>query len=353
MGNSIKYKNSNDLNNKINVIAANLILSQSLKDIIKTTNINDYEQLLKLIYKIINNSFNNENILLLSKQINIKTNKNHNELSIEISKYYVKILNLFNFIIMNLNNNLKDKPNNEMIINTEMNNLCYNKLSSILYNNNLINNINDCNNMNDDKKHIYDNFVFNDLEKLYFDVFDYEKGEFNNMTDYMKNIYKNDLNNFYCIVNNKKSNTEIKSFKDISLLNLKNTCNNGELFNEIYSQNNKNKLFSKYIENIHNIKKNIKYNQKKLIDIIDYIFIIKDCKIFINNNLNINKLDDFIIQTKDIIINIYDNCEKYYNRSILIYDAIIDNINLDVNQKRIDNIKNNIELLNSNSNINI
>ena len=45
------------------------------------------------------------------------------------------------------------------------------------------------------------------------------------------------------------------------------------------------------------------------------------------------------------------NYDKYYNKGILIYDTIIENIKLDTNYKKIENIKKNIELLNSNQNI--
>jgi len=346
MGNNIKY-NNNDLTKNINLIATNLILSQSFKDIINIKNVNYYNKLLKLTSKNIKKYLNNDNIHKLSKELKINTNQNNNNLSIEISKYYIKILNIFNsIVIMNSCFFNKNKNKNFYDLKFILENFLFDDLKNLY-----IDIFDDDDVVYCNSKIIYDHDLFNDLEKSYFDVYDYEKEEFNNMSNDMKKIYKNDLNNLYTIIHNKKSNIEINSFKDISLLNLNNFSNTSEMYKKIYAKNNKNKLFSQYIDNIKNMKQNIQEKQVKLINIINNIFMIKDSEITINNNLNIDKLNVLIIHTKNIIMDIYANYDKYYNKGILIYDTIIENIKLDTNYKKIENIKKNIELLNSNQNI--
>ena len=124
-----------------------------------------------------------------------------------------------------------------------------------------------------------------ELEKLYYDLFNFKLGEFKNMSEMAKEDYNNDLLNFYNtftgseltnISQLSKLNPPVNKFSDIKINYdniLKNTCDN---YN--YKKNNisgRSRDFREYGLRLQTMIKNTKLNQDKLLDILNQIFYIK------------------------------------------------------------------------------
>ena len=100
-------------------------------------------------------------------------------------------------------------------------------------------------------------------------------------------------------------------------------------------------------------------NQNKLLSVINDIFIFvdepytKQRKIRINPALSENLLQDNIVKTRGIIMNLYVSCEVDYIRGIKIYESIVSKKILETSQNQIANLNENKQKLLQLNNTNI
>ena len=165
-----------------------------------------------------------------------------------------------------------------------------------------------------------------ELERLYYDVYDFEDGVFNDMSSEMKEIYLKDLKKFYKAFtgNDLSSQDNIDKFSDIELNDYSKTdyCENdsGYLISDDLS------LIEKYGLHIKETLKKTKENHSSLIDILDYLFgfTFDGEDIMIRPEVNYEDLGEIVENTTRIIVNLYTECEKDFKKVIDIFKALIE-----------------------------
>ena len=177
-----------------------------------------------------------------------------------------------------------------------------------------------------------------ELEKLYFDKYDYDNGGFVGMTKKMREeVYEKDVETFYKvftgndeipIVNGVKS---IKNFSQIQMHDYKKIdgCELDGKYTKAYTGSLKDKLFSKYAENIQRMLKKTKVTQEKLLNFIDQLFEFdinsqtNKPEIIIKKSLTESKLDVLAEEIRKTIIDLYINCEIDFSEGLKIFEAIV------------------------------
>jgi hypothetical protein len=161
----------------------------------------------------------------------------------------------------------------------------------------------------------------------------------------MEAKYKKDLVLFYQIFTGKENMpSEIKSFKDIELLDFKNLeyCND-PLFKQDFTVSKNDNLIKDYIKQINIIEEEVKGYRTKLTDIIKEIFLIKmvddEQTYSINPTLTMSQILKLEEETRDTIINLYTNCERNFIKALLLFEEIYDIKSRDSQQYRYNNIE--------------
>lgn len=203
-----------------------------------------------------------------------------------------------------------------------------------------------------------------ELESLYFDQYDYDTGKFTSMSDTMLKQYKTDLLAFYKLFTGKEPDPEkIKRFSDIQLrdYNKSGPCAKSDgVFRKTYKGTLKEKLFKEYAENVKNMMKTSKDNQKKLLDIIsgtkddsgevvNSIFIfVKDPQdpnkklVTINPKLNNKLLSKLVDDARQIIVEMYSACEREFFKGLQLFEAIVEKQIMDTNHAQIKSLQENV-----------
>ena len=151
----------------------------------------------------------------------------------------------------------------------------------------------------DDKfNNLTDELGIPELEKLYFDEFDYVKGDYSSKSVNAKKIYTDDLKSFYETFTGNPFNPDIiKSFKDIKLRDFKydEKCKDGQYKQE---KKGRNITFKEYAIRLRLMLNNIITRQNKLIKILNNVFYINKksnpVTVSIHYDLNEINLDKLI-----------------------------------------------------------
>lgn len=184
-----------------------------------------------------------------------------------------------------------------------------------------------------------------ELETLYFDYFDFDTGKYSKMTNDTKKIYEHDVHTFYKLfTNNKKVPSEIRKFSDIKLKDFHNqeVCNSSK-GPWVNSQRGtlKDKLFKKYADHLNDMIIKSKKQEKELLKIIDKLFVYsidevkKEKKLTIHPELTIEDIENITIETRNIILKLYMDCEKDFQKGLSLYENIVLKQNFDTRKKRL------------------
>jgi hypothetical protein len=293
-----------------------------LKERIKTGKVSPYKE--KLIY--MNKSHLNETSSKLSD-------------CYQIAKFYVKISHLFFAILMTINPifiyedpithkiikaTIQEKNNIPHTVTPKIisNSLCGKKMNMLFGTEKyqLIQNLND-------------EEGIPELVNLYYDSeFDHNTNTFTKISDKMKNKYNHDLKEFYKTFTQSNSMpVNIKSFSDIKL----NTYSKEEDYNQKGGiKKEKLVIMEEYATNLRNMIKNVNNIQKKLLDILDKIFVYDKDPDFPDNeeiiriypHLTETLLQTYIDTSRQLIVKLYIDCENDFLEGVKIYEAIIENI---------------------------
>lgn len=174
-----------------------------------------------------------------------------------------------------------------------------------------------------------------ELIELYYDNYDYDTATFNGMTPETEKQFKKDLESFYKIFTGMDENDmkerNIQKFSDISLRDYSkvNGCqgNNHPYTSKVHKTEQNKQLFELYAENLRKMMSNAEDNQEKLLEIMNEIFTCIDCenkKFIIHPLLTESKLKNIIVKTREIIVNMYLECENDYTEGLKIYQAIVE-----------------------------
>lgn len=390
------------LDHVIDYVAANYILKNNFQDLYNLTKSEYCEKLIILTSKVMDkyltiedvsylkqrmenntpvNKIDKEKMLYFSqenlKNLNVKVPLTKKRMCIGIAKHYIKIYQVFSSIVKTINPiyNWKDSsgvtmsadllkkrdiPKNVETKISKMN-LCNLRIKALM--NNMVNEegnveikpgickINQKN--GNDIKNLQDEPGIPELERLYYDVYDYDNGVFSSMSDNMKKQYAEDVSFFYNVFTGKKNKpSEITNFSQIILKDYHNNtlCKPDGALTKSYKGTVKQKLFKLYIDNINQMQSNTKKNQDALLQIIDALFIFKvnpedkqKKVVLVNPLLNEKELDKIIVKTRKLIINLYSECEKDFFKGLQIFEAIVEKQIKETSIAQINNLEKTIE----------
>ena len=325
------------------------------------------------------NNMTKGNLVFLNKsdidKLNINTPLTRKRMCIGIAKFYRKIAHLFSAIVTTINPVYTYKDSDGNIIKRKL----YEKgqipsnVERKLYKlgicNNRINSLKkgqDYNKIGDDgiislnpdfcsinlnssgeTKRLEEEPGITELAELYYDKYDYQTGKFVGMTEETQKKFKEDLKRFYTVfTGNDDMPDNINSFGDIKLREYQKNpgCEGdapfrkkitGELkqypkTKENLGKNELNMLFIKYAENIKEMMQTVNKSQDDLLEVINEIFTyVIDEKtgaktIIVNPKLNEKSLQEIVIKTRELIINLYLQCENDYVKGVKLYQAIVE-----------------------------
>ena len=217
------------------------------------------------------------------------------------------------------------------------------------------------------KKDYDDDDVFKDLDdepgipelmELYYDDdYDYETGKFKGMKPETQVIFNENLQSFYSVfaeTNNLPMPENIKKFSDIKLkdYNKKTKCRGKNApYDSSVRGTLEDDLFKQYAENLKQMLKKANSNQELLLDVLNKLFVYmrdpqtKKKIIRINPELSEELLQEVIIETRAIIINLYLTCETDFANGIKIYEAIVDKKIIETAKSQIETMENSRERL--------
>jgi hypothetical protein len=414
MGNvpTMQQQKTKSLSQIIDYIATNYILTQNFQDMKNLSDTNYCNNLVILTSKIIAENLNNMDVKFLAQRIKqgvetnemtkeriIYLNKNNldnldvpnktqkRRLCIGIAKFYVKIAHLFAAIVTTINPSFtyKDSYGGQKEVSLlekqslpsdaqttiKRINLCSRRLNALVNNQ-------DFNVSRDENVSIKPNFCYlnydnksgkektflnepgiPELEKLYYDKYDYDAGGFTGMTDKTrKEVYEKDVETFYKIFTGNTEipkdalgNSKIRSFKDIPLRDFHKSkgCTKDGVYNRSYTGKLKNKLFSQYADHIKSMMQTTEINQNKLINVLDKLFVIvlnpntKKKETIINPNLNEKQLQELVDIARNVIVEMYVKCEDDFIKGLQIFEAIVEKQIMDTSQKQIKNLEQTIQ----------
>jgi len=307
-------------------------------------------------------------------KLDIKNPIKKKRICVGIAKFYIKIAHTFAAIVTTINPIYvyKDADGNtaraslyekcKIPKNTPRDiyklNICNNRINSLENKQSFEPNANGeitigpdfCNiNIGDDgkEKDLSDEPGIPELEELYYDDnYDFKTGKFTGMSENTRKNFIDDLQIFYKVFTGKDKIPEtetITKFSDIKLKNyhkLKKNCRGSDpLLQRKFKGSLTNKLFSQYAENLKKMIQTTNKNQEALLTIINRLFVYvidpqtKKKQIRINPDLTEESLQETVVETRALIINLYLTCEIDYVNGLNIYEAIVD-------QKIYDTLKN-------------
>ena len=407
MGNIQTKDSGKSLSNVVNEIASKYIRSQNFNDMKNLSKLEYCDKLIVLTSKIINKYLNENDVKFLSQKkgitgesmtrekvlaidkdsldkYDISNTVKKRRICIGLAKHYVQIANLFAAIASTINPlyDYVDKKGNEITVgldekdtipkdaNTKISrsNFCSNRVAALLNNQDIetfeesykkktvsLNpnicefNCSTCPAI----KTVDEEPGIPELEKLYYDKYDYDSGEFIGMTPDMAKIYEKNVKDFYKTFTGNDSIPEtVQKFSDIKLKDYYNSipCQNGSYAEPIVGKPNNSEFFN-YIENIRSMLSAINKYHDALLNILNEIFVYEtdnktqQTTITINPNLNDQTLAELTKQTIEIINNLYISCEVHYTNGVRIYTNIAKKqlLNTSISQiKNLNTIKDNI-----------
>jgi len=390
----------------IDYIATNYILTMDFKSLRKLYNKEYCDKLVILTSDIIERYYTDIEITYLSQRIkdgaeinenkkekviffnkdllhklDIKNSFKKKNICMGIAKFYIKIAHIFAAILTTINPvyvykdiegntvraSLYEKskiPKNTKVDIYKLN-ICSNRINSLENKNSLEADDNGeikinpdfCNsNIGDDgkEKDLLDEPGMIELEELYYDDnYDFDTGKFTEMSEKTKEMYIYDLEIFYKVFTGEKVMPEtITKFSDIKLQNYHKNENcrgaNPKLKREMKGSLT-NKLFNDYAENLKKMIQTTNKNQEELLKIINRLFVYvidpetKKKQIRVNPTLTEDSLQEIVIETRSLIINLYLTCEVNYVNGLNIYEAIVDQKIYDTLQNQTKNLEKKLE----------
>ena len=174
-----------------------------------------------------------------------------------------------------------------------------------------------------------------ELDKLYFDKYDYVHGKFMGMSLKSKKQYEKDLKVFYTHFTGKTDYnqwniTGKKRFSDIPLTDFHSSelCKKKDAeWKKTYVGKNEG-LFKKYADNLKKMMRIAETNQKSVINVLDKVFEwVKKTDgttvITLKQDLTEEKLDAIVSEVRNLILELYYTCEKDFKNGLQIFEAIV------------------------------
>lgn len=417
MGNSTSTQNGNTaqsgkLAQEIDYIAANYITTQNFRDMERLADMDHCNNLVIMTADLIATYLNDQDVKYLAQRLKdgIEINEMTEEsviyfkkadqekmdvsnpttkrrLCIGIAKFYVKVAHLFAAIVTTVNPIYvykdaygstvkipllqKDNIPKEAKTKIQKYNICSQRLNALI-NNQDFDVASDSKitvapkfcDMNYDKTRGKDRNLFQEpgipeLEKLYYDDYNYDQGGFKGMTDKMrKDVYEKDVLTFYKaftgndrIPLNDQGKPKVKKFSDILLRDFHKSkgCKKDGVYTKQYSASLKNKLFSDYANHIKNMMNNTTNNQDKLVATLETLFArainptTQRKEIIINPKMNDKLLQELVEKTRNNIVELYATCEDDFVKGLELFEAIVEKQIMDTSKAQIEALENTLQ----------
>jgi hypothetical protein len=192
-----------------------------------------------------------------------------------------------------------------------------------------------------------------EFEKLFFDVYDYDKGAFRSMSTSMQTEYDDALQTFYTTFTGSKDKMpeNIKRFKDITMKDYHNGkgCKVDGTLKQKVVGSLKNKAFQEYGEQLKKMLDESNKKQDSILDIISELFsFIKDDvtgkeSVIIHPTLTNATLGKIGEKARRLIKEMYIECETNFFTSLMKYQMIIVSRGKELQEKQIHNLEAEIE----------
>lgn len=175
-----------------------------------------------------------------------------------------------------------------------------------------------------------------ELQDLYFDQYDYEKGKFTKMKPETQTDYLRDVQHFYKVFAGTDAlpETPPTSFREIKLKDYASSPQcmgpNAPWTTKVPGTL-KEELFQKYALTLQNMMRNSKDAQEALLGVLNNLFTYDvdnttDKKLVrVHPDLTESKLNDILAKTRHIIVNYYLSCETDYQKGVKLYETIVEN----------------------------
>lgn len=409
MGNSSSTSNTNTVKSgklaqEIDYIAANYITTQNFRDMERLADIEHCNNLVIMTADLIANNLNDLDVNYLAQRLkdgveinemtdssviyfkkeavqkmDVSNSTTKRRLCIGIAKFYVKVAHLFAAIVTTVNPiyvyksadgstvkiPLLQKSNipKEAQAKIQKYNICSQRLNALI-NNQDFDAPADANvtvspkfcDMNYDKTRGKDRNLFEEpgipeLEKLYYDDYDYDQGGFKGMSKKMReNVYEKDVLTFYRAFTGNKNipltdqgKPIVKKFSDILLRDFHKSkgCKKDGVYTKQYTASLKNKLFGDYATHIKNMMNNTTVNQDKLVSILEIMFArainpeTQRKEIIINPKMTEDLLQGLVEKARGSIVELYATCEDDFVKGLELFEAIVEKQIMDTSQAQI------------------
>ena len=284
----------------------------------------------------------------ISEVLNKKTIEEHqtkHEICESIAVYYVKIAHIYAAIVKIIDFDKKgfcSKKHNEFFIENIVDKKYNKKVDKIKIKSNY------CNTIKKSKKKFkkninkpdFDNEIgIPELEKLYLNKYDTKLGKFV-MDEENKKKYLEDVKTFYKIYTNKEWDGKTKKFSDIPIYEYKpiSFCEKKKA-TAVLEGNKKNENIKDFANQLALIMNNSYNYDKKLIKILNELFVFNENgeKLRINLQLKKKDLDEKYEEVRNIIFNIYKNCEMDYQKTISLFQKIVLDSQIKISDEIINN----------------
>ena len=403
-----------NLSQVIDYVAANYITKQNFQDMVNLSDMKYCNDLVIITSDVIAKSLSdmdikylaqrlkdgveidemtNEKVIFLDRNklddLDISNATKKRRVCIGIARFYVKVAHLFAAITTTVNPtyvfndaagqkasvNLLDKSEIPEGAKTSIRriNICSQRINALLNNNDYdvakdasvavgpsFCNINYDRSKGTDKKLSQEPGI-PELEKLYYDEYDYDKGGFTGMTAATrKNVYEKDVETFYRVFtgNDKipvdgNGSKKVRKFSDISLRDYHKSkgCAPGGVYTKSYKGTLSDKLFANYAGHVRQMMLTAEKNQDKLLKIIDKLFVYsinpktKSRQIVINPALTEKDLQVLVEEARGIIVELYITCEDDFVKGLQMFEAIVENRIMETGESQIRALEESMEEL--------
>ena len=200
---------------------------------------------------------------------------------------------------------------------------------------------------NGETNYLNDEPGINELIDLYFDGdYDFKTGKFMGMTTETEKQFQDDLKRFYlAFTDNTDMPPDVKKFSDIKLRDYSNKkiCESGNA--PSVKGTYKDELFLKYADNLKAMIQSVNVKQEELLSIINKIFVyvldpVTEKEVIrINPDLTESGLQELIVETRKLVIELYLKCETDFVEGVKIYEAIVESQIFNTTQKHIEQLE--------------
>jgi hypothetical protein len=350
-------QDNNKLEETINSLICKYITSLNYNNLIElSTKANSNKLIIKLSEML--STLKNEQINYLLEKKKIVSTNDFLKNCMQLSDYYVFIINLFTSITLTLivhpTTEFKKNKLNTIEKNINRNILAGNRLAILLNNKNIkefqekyhngkITINSDVCNFNQrggadssTTTTIYETSIIPELEELYYDKYNHNTGQFEGMSSKMRKKYKTDLETFYKTLTGRSIPSNITKFQDVTLSQYLDEPRPESRPEPRHESSN----FVEYIENINSILELITKYNTTLFNTLKEIFSYNEQReLTITSELTYEYIVTLTKTAINTIKEFYIYCEILYAKGVKIYIDIVNLQLLDTSTYQIENLK--------------